>query len=296
MKLLVILGLKGESMYLKIFDKLNRKCHFIRIIGIVVLTGVWVFFFLESGNYILNSTGLTILLLFLLISIWSICVEWIFQRIAGRNITEITKKTTRKCDIKSAIRIDEALLRKQGPHKDLTARTFLLINLASAYLLSGNVLMAKKKLDAVPAFKKTKDDFLNNVSYHLVLFNYFSQIGEIQKAKAQLEDVEYLLEKGRFSNKLKMMYDNELYYRQMLLKVFEGKGIESEEYFSRIDELSEDTLSKVRTQFTLGEIYYLSGRLSEARRSFEYVVSNGGDTYFVGEAVGYLGRAVDIQK
>jgi len=213
----------------------------------------------------------------------------IAERYANKLNNEILDMLSQKCDPHGFIeKYVEILCRRIG-----NSRTYVLLNLSSGYLSSGDMLKAKRILDSVENFTNSRAGTLNKTCYYNNLCFYYLNIDDIANAEIMLNNMLEVLKNEKFP---KQQYDGlyNLYVnKQFAINMAKGNYSGAEEWFFISFNREKSLLDKVIAQYQLGRIYLHFERFEEAEKAFNYVIDNGNTTHYVAKSHEFLNQCTE---
>ena len=199
------------------------------------------------------------------------------------------------CDFQKFIAINYNFLQKNNIHRTTKknkerVRTLLLLNLSVAYLNIGDNVSAGQMLSGVDYFSDNSSGAASKVVYYNNMFVYYLRINDIPSATQALEQMDAALQSSKLRKSDYDRYSTTYISKKHLVNMENGNYDGCEMHFSLMYNIESSILGKVSAKFTLGKIYLHDGKSIEAKQAFEYVINNGGTSYYVVKARDYLNQ------
>ena len=238
---------------------------------------------------------LFVALLCLLIYLWAFICAFIFESIAIKKMNNINQVMTNDCDFHKYIATMNDLLQKNGKYNTTKrainrTRTYLLLNLSTAFLNIGDNATVAQVLSDVNYFPNNRTGAKSKVVYYNNLCLYYLRIKDIPSAAQALEQMNTALQNGKLRPLTRERYLTFYTGKQFLLNMENGNYDGCKPYFNALYDKETSVLGKVSAKFTLGKIYLHENRTAEAKQAFEYVIANGGASYYANQAKEYLNQ------
>ena len=237
----------------------------------------------------LNSTLsslIYILWIFISMYIYSLCFKGLFIK--------TYKVCVEECDPFPYIEMCEAVLGNRLIYagRNNASRNNAMLGLCFGYLTAGNSKAAGQVIEGIRYFPSGKAGLYNKALFFYFSFIHYLQIFDMVNVEIMLKSMMAVLQDKKFP---KHRYD-EMYHRyiemQISVNIANGDYTEAEEVFLVAFNNAKNRLGKVACQYQLGEIYFHYERLNDAKKAFEYVISNGNKTFYVVEAVEKIDQCV----
>jgi len=150
--------------------------------------------------------------------------------------------------------------------------------------MAGDFITTKKILDSIDFSPNNRYYSMLAIAYFNIFFDCYLNLGDIENAKKMQVKLKEALEDDKLNKTLR----DKFYYHY--LASFYNLNIASGDYngaieflhieFNRLPKL----LNKVEVQFQIGKVLFYSKEMEQARKAFDYVIGNGGSTFYVKEA------------
>ena len=234
----------------------------------------------------LSIQALPFALILLIVIAWLLFAAAIATLFAVKINNKIVEIYTQKCDpYEYIVRYEKVLKRPLG-----NMRTFVLLNLSSGYLAIGDLQKTMQIFNSNLEFKKNRAGILNKVFYFNNSCVYCLQGCDIANAEIMLEHMLEGLNHEKFPKQQYDYYYNRYIEKQYVLNMLKGNYTGAEEVFSIQFNREKTKLGKVTAKYHLGRVYLHLNKLDAAVAAFEYVVSNGNKTYYVGKSLEFLNQ------
>ena len=234
--------------------------------------------------FFLNIHSLPFVLYILIMIAWFILAAIIATIFAAKINNKIVEILTQKCDpYEFIIRYEKILKKPIG-----NMRTWVLLNLSSGYLTIGDLQKTIQIFDSNLEFKNNRAGILNKFIYFNNACAYCLQGYDIANAEIMLENMLESLKHEKFPKQQYDHYYNFYIEKQYAINVSKGNYTGAEEVFSIQFNREKTQLGKVAAKYNLGRVYLHLNNLEAAVVAFEYVVSNGNKTFYVGKSLEFL--------
>jgi len=221
--------------------------------------------------------------------IWMIAIALIMSLFAWIKMNKIINIMRDDCDCEKYLQIYNKLL---PDCNDKKMRTLLMLNLSSGYLNAGDSDCAQQTLDRIDKIGKGRLGAMYEAFYYNNLVSYFFLTKDTENVIASMEKLKLALN----NKKLNRVYRNKLLYlyneKESLINITNNIYDGAEQLFDDALVREKHMLGKVYAKYTLGIIYLHNNRHSEAMKTFEFVVKNGGDLFYVKLAKEYLEKLI----
>ena len=220
-------------------------------------------------------------------ALWLLLTVAVFSIFAHRKVLKIYKLLD-NCDLESFTAHCERMLKScaKGTLKgDKSTIVTAMLNLSTAYLVSGNREAAVQVLSEMANFLNNRIEAMQVFLYHNNFFTYYLQDNDLSNAAQSLAQMEQALQSPRLLDEERNRLFNVYAEKQCLLKMANGSYDGSEQIFDLAYQRERSALAKVSAKYVLGRIYLHDGRTAEAKTAFEYVVEHGGTTIHKKKAV-----------
>ncbi|MCL2857957.1 MAG: hypothetical protein FWE19_09670 [Oscillospiraceae bacterium] len=251
-----------------------------------------------SGTLVGLHLSLPIIPVALLVILWSVLNAVVFSLIAHRKLAKINQLMY-DCDLESFLAISEGLAKRRT---EKTTNTLMLLNLAAAYIFTGNNTAAGRLLYGIDAGRftraaQTRLEAQCELIYHNNFFEYYYRFNDLTAAAQALEQMKRILQSSKLSRSARNTYSGFLLRQQHLLNIANGDYDNAEQVFDLAFEKGRHMLDRVSAKYTLGRIYLHQGKTIEAERAFAYAVMHGGSSIFkvsAAQRLNTLGKTVHL--
>lgn len=169
---------------------------------------------------------------------------------------------------------------------DNAIKTYMKLKVCNGYFLVENDEEAEK------IFKNIRIDFkddiynqINKVVYYNIVLGRKIKVGNYENFFEMLDQMKDIINNGKFSSAQKMNFMilvQNLKRRQLLeVETTEEKLKEIELFYLNLLEIENIKINKVYYNYLLAKIYLKLGKIEKMNKCIDYVLENGGDTYYV---------------
>jgi len=274
----------------ELYDDLKSIKFLIYILGAIV---DWYLlcngFFWFDNNKVTLKEFMPILLLFILFMIIIGCLSnFLLNFIANKRLTK-KFKLLENCKVKEFIEYYEKLLQKcESIVNKKYLKYNLILNLSMGYIDYGKPEEALKILLSIETIvfnsrkfnSKRYGNFFQILFYNNLVAAYLLE-GNIEKSEEILGKFKEILENSNKVNKVLKIYYYDLYEEKEIIYNIKKQNYENAEYFcNKKLKLSDTILQKVKNNYWLANIYIHFNDKEKAKSCIDYVLENGGDTYY----------------
>jgi len=195
------------------------------------------------------------------------------------------------CDLESYTDAYEAFSRKCKSKifsVSKTVKTYVALNLSTAYINAGNYQAAGEVLAGVRYFSKNRTGVMYQFFYHNNYFVYYIRTNHIHAAEETLGRMKLLMQSKKLRKKEKETFSAIYAEKKRLLQMEKGDYSDCQQVFEKAYKEADRTIGKVSYQYTLGKIYLHDGKIAEAEAAFTYAAENGGTSVYKKQALEQL--------
>lgn len=255
---------------IKLYKDLNIGYNFSVAAG-VLFAVVMIF---KDQSYILIYTSLII---------WFFLMGFIFGTAAIKRLNKINYIMNQQCHGQEFL---QQLLCLQENSKGKAMELFFATNLAAGYLNLGDADTALFHLNNV-----TLDEKNHKRRMHAMLMAYYNNYAmacmmkqDWETANTMLSNMKNLLETAKLKPAARQNFEKLYQIKCMRMRAFQRNYEGCEEFCMNTLEHSGTLLEQVALIDLLRDVYLHEGRWQEAQKCKEFILENGGDTYYVAKA------------
>ena len=219
--------------------------------------------------------------------VWYMVSSVITGRYERTLLRKIEALLTETCDPQSCVAEYEKIL----PKSTRDMKTYLLMELGSAYLAAGDAEKAWEYLEQVTSFPQRGG---RSASYRFVhqsyMLSYSVLTDDLESGGDWLNKMRGILDDSvGIGESVKATLNDHYNTQSHVFNIANGEFEGAETVFLEDFNTGTKKLSKVAAQSRLGKVYLHFDRRDEAKAALEYVIANGNKTRYVEEAKELLG-------
>ncbi len=209
--------------------------------------------------------------------LWVFICAVVFQIIANTKYKKIVDLNN-NCKIAEYLDRNSVLLSKAT---DKAVRDVLIVNMVVGCINIGDFERADRLIKSLePNFKNTANGNYSAAVYYSHLCQYYISVHEFEKARSTLDTLKIYIN----DRKLTQLHKNDLEKRftanSFSLDIAKGEFSGAEKYYIHRKGIENILISKVTSSYHLAKIYLNTDRAHLALPELEYIIQNGGDTYY----------------
>lgn len=228
-------------------------------------------------------TDISMVLVFLIELVWILGSNILMSAIAAKRINTITGMLNDQCNAREFISQTFALY---GEAKGNITKMFLPSNLAAGYLSLGDADTALFHLQSITAneerWQKKKSALA--ISYYNNFTHAYIMKQDYRAAYEMLEKMQKQLGIVKLKPRVRQQYEVNYQLKRIRLNMQQGNYAGVEEYCIPLLQNSKMLLLQVALCDILRDVYLHEGRTEAAEKCKEFILQNGGDTYYVAKA------------
>lgn len=220
-----------------------------------------------------------LMVVYALIIIWCFLINFMFGKVAAKRINQVIAIMNQHCQAQEFL---QQLICLQKHSKGKTMGLFFATNLAAAYLDLGDEDTALYHLQNVnlDAKSQKRNQYLLMVYYNNFATAYMRK-ENWETADEMLSNMKKIMDHAKLKPAEKQNAERIYQIQCMRMKVLQGNYEGAEEFFLKAIEQSCTLIEQVALTDCLRGIYLQEERWQEAQNCKEFILQNGGDTYYV---------------
>lgn len=257
---------------LRLYKDLQIKYRLCYVVIIIFFTVVWILSVSDKRAFIFLGIEIVLLLG------CNIC----FELKARNRMNATTNLLNQQCRVQDYLKQILPLLERA---KDGYTELFLAVNLSAAYLNLDDTDKALFYLQYVAA--DTEKGKLNHLQDELMI-SYYRNYAVIYARKGNMEAADVMLAKMRsridsvkMTQTAKQMHEQAYKIQKIRMQILQENYEGVEEYCRNERMTEQNMLTKIFLYDILRDVYLHEGRQQEAQECREFILQNGGDTYYV---------------
>lgn len=225
-------------------------------------------------------------LYFIILGIYIFINLLICDYITARRINKINSILFDDCNAKKYIEKYEKLYKK-NPQKQYD--TFFRISLSTGYINLGQFEKALELLEKVKLnFKNDKKGTYIKIAYYNNLASIYLQLNNLEKTTEMIDKMKETIDNSKLDKvkleEIELLYET----RKIELELTKEKTLNNldsaKDFYLKLLQNANKNNKKVNYNYKLSEIYKELGDKQKEEESINYVIENGGDTYYVQKA------------
>lgn len=210
---------------------------------------------------------------------WIFLMTFIFGTAANKRVNKLNAIMNQQCHVQEYL---HQLLCLQEGSEGKVIKLYFAINLAAGYMYLGDADTALFHLQNVDLDEKSRKRFRYML---MVYYNNFAVAYMMKQnweaANMMLSNMKNILDTAKFKPSARQNFEKIYQIKCMNMQVLQGSYEGAEGFFMNTLEHSGSLLEQVSLTYFLRDIYLHEGRWQEAQKCKEFILENGGDTYFV---------------
>ena len=257
---------------------------------ITIYTDLCILFGISVGAFwvilAFNVKEINEIVMFILVLLYGFLTAQIFNYITRRRLNKINNNLLNDCNIKKYVEEYQKVYKKD------TQKVFNIvfrISLSTGYINLGQFEKALELLEDVKLkFKNNKIDTYNKIAYYNNLASIYLELNNLEKTTEMIDKMKETIDNSKL-DKIKLEEIELLYEtRKIELELTKEKTLNNLEnakvLYIKLLENAKTNSKRVYCNYKLSEIYKELGDKEKEEKCLDYVIENGGDTYFVQRA------------